>query len=63
MNVYCVICKGEMEIMEDLGTELRVYPCKCQKENNEINHISATNSTPQVPPRDDTQALLPLWRN
>ncbi len=30
MNVYCVICKSEMEIIEDLGTELKVYPCGCQ---------------------------------
>lgn len=29
MNVYCVKCGGEMEIMRDLGSELRVYPCGC----------------------------------
>jgi len=29
MNVYCVKCGGEMEIMEDLGSELKVYPCGC----------------------------------
>ena len=29
MNVYCVKCGSEMEIMRDLGSELRVYPCGC----------------------------------
>lgn len=29
MNVYCVKCGGEMEIMRDLGSELRVFPCGC----------------------------------
>lgn len=29
MNVYCFLCKQEMEIMVDLGTELKVYPCSC----------------------------------
>lgn len=30
MNVYCYLCGKEYEIMEDLGTELKVYPsCDC----------------------------------
>ena len=29
MNVYCTECKTEHEIMQDLGTELHVAPCKC----------------------------------
>ncbi len=35
MNVYCVICKAEMEIIEDLGTELKVHPCGCQGKDNQ----------------------------
>lgn len=29
MNVYCSVCGSEMEIMLDLKSELRVYPCGC----------------------------------
>lgn len=36
MNVYCYICGKEFEIMEDLGSELKVYPsCDCGKETEE----------------------------
>ena len=29
MNVYCENCKEELEIMQDLGSELHVSPCSC----------------------------------
>ncbi len=64
MNVYCVICKKEMEVMEDLGTELSVFPCKCQDDKDETDNISTTNRAPQIPPRGDSaQAMQPLRRD
>jgi hypothetical protein len=29
MNVYCKSCKKEMEIAEDLGSEIHVFDCGC----------------------------------
>jgi hypothetical protein len=29
MNVYCKSCKKEMEIAEDLGSEIYVFDCGC----------------------------------
>ena len=29
MNVYCHVCKKEMEIMQDLISEISVFPCGC----------------------------------
>ena len=29
MNIYCHVCKKEMEIMQDLISEISVFPCGC----------------------------------
>lgn len=56
MNVYCYLCGSEMEIMQDLGTELRVFPCGCsgKETEKEISDTDEGVTISQIPDEKDT---------